>query len=111
MNLDRRERKLVSTEDDLEKSRVELKDLRDSELTHLEQISSLSIEVAKDILLKRAEDDISRELQIKYRDAEKVAKEEHELTYDNDEIYLHDLENHFLSEYPIAKQSKRYMKS
>ena len=78
VNLDRRERKLVSTEDDLEKSRVELKELRDSELTQLEQISSLSSEEAKDILLKRAEDDISRELQIKYRDAEKVAKEEAE---------------------------------
>ena len=78
VNLDRRERKLVSTEDDLEKSRIELKELRDSELTQLEQISSLSSEEAKDILLKRAEDDISRELQIKYRDAEKVAKEEAE---------------------------------
>ena len=49
VNLDRRERKLVSTEDDLEKSRVELKELRDSELTQLEQISALSSEEAKDI--------------------------------------------------------------
>jgi hypothetical protein len=40
---------------------------------------------------------------------EEVAKEEHELVYEEDEIYLHDLENEFLSEYPISKQSMRYI--
>ncbi|MEE2884653.1 MAG: ribonuclease Y [Chloroflexota bacterium] len=78
VNLDRRERKLVSTEDALETSRLELEELRASELTQLEHISSLSHEEAKNILLTRAEGDISRELQIRYRDAEKTAKEDAE---------------------------------
>ena len=78
MNLDRRERKLVETEDSLEASRTELQELHASGVAQLEQISSLSHEEAKDILLRRAEDDMARELQIRYRDAEKTAKEDAE---------------------------------
>ena len=40
---------------------------------------------------------------------EKVIKEEHELEYDEDEIYLNDLENQFLSEYPVIKQNLKYI--
>ena len=40
---------------------------------------------------------------------EKVAKEAYELEYDEDEIYLNDLENQFLSEYPVIKQNLKYI--
>ena len=40
---------------------------------------------------------------------EKVIKEEHEIEYDEDEIYINDLENQFLSEYPVIKQNLKYI--
>ena len=83
------------------KNKKKLLEVKETDI--IENNSNQSIETNNNSSLNFFSDDEEIEIE------EKVVKEEHELTYDNDEIYLHDLENHFLSEYPIAKQSKRYI--
>ena len=77
-NLERRERTLAESEDSLEAMRAELAELKTQELAELETISSLSISEAKDILMRRAEEEIQHDLALRYRDAEQRAREEAE---------------------------------
>ncbi len=75
-NFDRREKGLAEKEKSIEQSEAELETLRQQELAHLEEISSLSIADARDQLMRRAEDDIQHELARRYRDMEEQAREE-----------------------------------
>ena len=75
-NFDRREKGLAEKEKSIEQSEAELEKLRQQELAHLEEISSLSVADARDQLMRRAEDDIQHELARRYRDMEEQAREE-----------------------------------
>lgn len=75
-NLERRERNLGNKEKDAEKLEESLEELRQQELQRLEEVANLPITEAKDILMRRAEDDIKHELAVQYRDIEEQAKEE-----------------------------------
>ena len=75
-NLDRRDRELVDKEKSVETNRAELEGLQNREIEKLEQLSRLSLDDAKDELLRRAEEEIGHELAIRYRDMEEQAKDE-----------------------------------
>ena len=83
-NLERKERSLAQKEtavekletELVEKLETELRELKHKELEHLEAISNLSLSVAKETLLRRAEEEIQHELASRYRDAEEIAREE-----------------------------------
>ena len=74
-NLERRERTLTEKEQAAEELREELRELNRQELERLETLSGLSATEAKDLLMRRAEDDIQDELARRYRDLEAQAKE------------------------------------
>lgn len=67
--------KLQSRESDLEKGREELDDLKRKEVETLEAISGISVSDAREILLKRADEDVQFEVARKIRDAEDQAHE------------------------------------
>ena len=75
-NLERRERQVASNEKDVEVLQTELEELRKKELQHLESLSGLSVNDAKDLLLRRAEEGIQYELARRYRDMEEQVKGE-----------------------------------
>ena len=77
-NLDRRESTLATNEESLEATQAELAELKKKELSELESISGLSVSEAKNMLMRRADDEIQHELALRYRDAEERAKEEAE---------------------------------
>ncbi len=75
-NLERRERQVASNEKDVEVLQTDLEGLKKKELQHLENLSGLSVNDAKDLLLRRAEEGIQYELARRYRDMEEQAKGE-----------------------------------
>jgi len=75
-NLERREKILTVKEKEAEKLEQSLEELRQSELQQLEEIANLPIDEAKEILMRRAEEDIKHELAVQYRNVEEQAKEE-----------------------------------
>ena len=75
-NLERREQSLTQQEEAAKGVQAELEDLKQKELQKLEAISGLSVGEAKNILMRRAEDDIQHELARRYHDMEAVAMEE-----------------------------------
>lgn len=74
-NLERRERTLTEKEQATEELHEELRELNRKELERLETLSGLSATEAKDLLMRRAEDDIQHDLARRYRDLETQAKE------------------------------------
>ncbi|MBI4311088.1 MAG: ribonuclease Y [Chloroflexi bacterium] len=76
--LEKRERGLVQKEHDLEVKEAELEDFKAKQQAQLEAISGLSMNDAKDLLIRKAEEDVQYELARRYRDAEERAKEEAE---------------------------------
>ncbi len=75
-NLERREHALVGKEKEAEELKEELDRSKETELQRLEAISALPRNEAKDLLLKRVEDDAQFELTRRYRDIEQRFKEE-----------------------------------
>ena len=75
-NLERRERNVAQKERDAEQLQAELEESKARELRQLEAISNLSVDDAKQLLMRRAEDDIQLELARRYRDMETAAREE-----------------------------------
>ncbi|MCI0887486.1 MAG: ribonuclease Y [Chloroflexi bacterium] len=75
-NLERREKTLTIKEKESEQVEHTLEELRQSELRRLEEVANLPMPEAKDILMRRAEDDIKHELAVQYRNIEEQAKEE-----------------------------------
>ncbi len=77
-NLDRREQALHDNEDALESVRAEVEQIKESQLAELESVSALSLNEARDLLMRRAEEEVQHELALRYRDAEERAREEAE---------------------------------
>ncbi len=75
-NMERRERQVASKEKEAESIKIELEDLKTKELQLLESVSGLSANDAKDLLLRRAEEEIQHELARRYRDAEERVRAE-----------------------------------
>jgi len=75
-NLDKREGKLAGGERDLEQREAEIDVLKRQEMVILENLSGLSANDARELLLRRSEESIQYEIAHRYRDAELQAKEE-----------------------------------
>ena len=73
-NLDRKERSLVQKEQSIDQIHAELNETKQKEVQRLEQICELSFNDAKELLMRRAEDDIQHDLARRYRDMEETAK-------------------------------------
>ncbi|MBI4198752.1 MAG: DUF3552 domain-containing protein, partial [Chloroflexi bacterium] len=74
--LERRERASVQKEQDLEVKEAQLEEFKGKQQAQLEAISGLSVNDAKELLMRRAEEEIQYELARRYRDMEEQAKEE-----------------------------------
>ncbi len=79
-SLDSQRSKLQTQEAELEAGRQELSEIRVEETERLERISGLSMPDARDLLLKRADEDIQFDVARRLRDAEQVAHESAEDT-------------------------------
>ena len=75
-NLDRREKAQADREKGLEDKEAHLEELKRQELEVLENLSALSINDAKELLLRRADDEIQYEVARRYRDVEQHARED-----------------------------------
>ena len=73
-NMEKRERKVTDQEKEVEQIYSEVQELKNSEVTALEKVADMSMDEAKDLIIKQAEDDIGHELAIKYRDMEQEAQ-------------------------------------
>jgi len=73
-NLEKREKKVTDREKEIEQIYTEVQELKDSEVNALEKVADMSMDEAKDLIIKQAEDDISHELAVKYRDMEQDAQ-------------------------------------
>ena len=75
-NLDTREKSQAIREKALEEGHAQLEAMKSQELAVLEDLSALSVNDAKDILMKKAEDEIQYEVARRYRDVEQLARED-----------------------------------
>jgi ribonuclease Y len=75
-NLERREKGLAQKEKAADDIQAELEALKQKQLQQLETISNLSIADAKEVLMRQAEEEIQRELALRYRDMEQRARDE-----------------------------------
>jgi ribonuclease Y len=75
-NLERREKGFAQKEKDAEQIHAQIEELKKQELQKLEAISNLSLQEAKDELMRRAEEDMRHEVALRYRDIEELAQEE-----------------------------------
>lgn len=78
--LDQKTAAVQQQEADTEKRRAELEELINREISVLEERSGLSMSEAREILLKRAEEDIQFDVARRVRDAEKSAHEQADAT-------------------------------
>ena len=75
-NLDQREKSQGNREKELEQGHVELEEMKHKELEILENLSSLSASDARELLMRKAEDESQYEVARRYRDIEQIAREE-----------------------------------
>ncbi|HEY3374138.1 MAG TPA: ribonuclease Y [Candidatus Aquicultor sp.] len=75
-NLDKRERGIADREKEVSRVENELSEIYDRELKLLEQIAGLTAEEARQLLLKRVEDETRHEVAMMIRDIELKAKDE-----------------------------------
>ena len=75
-NLDNRERNQAAEEKRLEEEHARLEDMKRQETEVLENLASLSVNDARDLLMRRAEDEIQYEVARRYRDVEQAARDE-----------------------------------
>ena len=75
-NLERREKGLAQKEEAIEGREKELEELKETEIQRLESVSNLSIDEAKELLMRRADEDVQHELARRYRDQELQWREE-----------------------------------
>lgn len=71
-----KEKEAIQYQDRIKKKENEIGKLFDEQKTKLEQVASLSVKEAKDILMSRVEDEVRRDMAIMIRDVESEAKEE-----------------------------------
>ncbi|MCL6472492.1 MAG: ribonuclease Y [Firmicutes bacterium] len=75
-NLDKKERSLADREREISRIESELSEIYEKELKLLEQIAGLSAEEARQLLMKRVEDETKHEVAMMIRDIEAKAKDE-----------------------------------
>ena len=75
-NLDRREKTQADREKGLESKEAQIEEMKRQEMEVLESISALSMNDAKDLLLRKAEEEIQYEVARRYRDIEQHAKDD-----------------------------------
>ena len=75
-NLEKRENKTNEREIEVEQVYGEAEQLKEQQLKLLESVADLSMDEAKDFIMRQAEDDIGHELAVKYRDMEEEARNE-----------------------------------
>ena len=75
-SLDGRETAQVTKEVELEEARSDIDNMKRQEQEVLEKLSSLSVTDAKDMLMKKAEDEIQYDVAKRYRDVEDLAKQD-----------------------------------
>ena len=74
--VEKRERGVNDRDRELDSREAEIEELKGQEQKQLEVISSLSMNDARDLLMRRAEEEIQYDLARRYRDLEERAKEE-----------------------------------
>ena len=74
-NMEKRERSLGQKESQAEETQEELEALKIEATAKVEEAAELSMDEAKDILMRRAEDEIQHEISLRYRDMEQEAEE------------------------------------
>ena len=75
-NLDKRERNQANREKELEEAHAQLEAMKRQEIEVLENLSALSVNDAKELLMRKAEEEIQYEVARRYRDVEQMAREE-----------------------------------
>ena len=75
-NLDNRERHQAGEEKRLEEEHARLADMKRQETEILENLASLSVNDARDLLMRKAEEEIQYDVARRYRDVEQLAKDE-----------------------------------
>ncbi|MDE2861443.1 MAG: ribonuclease Y [Chloroflexota bacterium] len=75
-NLDNRERHQAAEEKRLEEEHTRLEEMKRQETEILENLASLSVNDARDLLMRKAEEEIQYEVARRYRDVEQVARDE-----------------------------------
>ena len=75
-NLDERERSQAADEKRLEEEHARLADMKRQETEILENLASLSVNDARDLLMRKAEDEIQYDVARRYRDVEQLAKDD-----------------------------------
>ena len=75
-NLDNRERNQADQEKRLEEEHTRLEDMKRQETEVLENLASLSVNDARELLMRKAEEEIQYEVARRYRDVDQVAKDE-----------------------------------
>ena len=75
-NLDSRERQQAAEEKRLEEEHARLADMKRQETEILENLASLSVNDARDLLMRRAEEEIQYDVARRYRDVEQSARDE-----------------------------------
>ena len=75
-NLEKRESKTNEREIEVEQVYGEAEQLKEQQSKLLESVADLSMDEAKDFIMRQAEDDIGHELAVKYRDMEEEARNE-----------------------------------
>ncbi|MQF48785.1 ribonuclease Y [SAR202 cluster bacterium AC-647-N09_OGT_505m] len=75
-NLDQKEKGQANREKGLEQEYAHLEEMKHKELEILENLSSLSASDARELLMRKAEDESQYEVARRYRDIERLAREE-----------------------------------
>ncbi len=75
-NLDERERSQAADEKRLEEEHARLADMKRQETEILENLASLSVNDARDLLMRKAEEEIQYDVARRYRDVEQLAKDD-----------------------------------
>ncbi len=72
-NMEKRDRELADKESRSEQLQLEVTRLRDEALVKIEEVAQLTYEEAKDLLMRKTEDEIQHDLALRYRDLEEEA--------------------------------------
>ena len=75
-NLDERERNQAADDKRLEEEHARLADMKRQETEILENLASLSVNDARDLLMRKAEEEIQYDVARRYRDVEQLAKDD-----------------------------------
>ena len=102
-NMEKRERGLTEKEVRSEELRSEIEQLRDQALVKIEEVAGLTAGEAKDLMMRKAEDEIQHEIALRYRDLEEEAEARaHEASSRILATSIQRMAGEFVSEFTIA---------